>query len=68
MTTLGTEFLRDVTGSVPPPIFRPWKTVTLAWQQTQQNFVIVDGWNGGQNLENPGPNSFQSGIAVGLGV
>ena len=51
------------------------ETVTLAWQQTQQNFVLVDGpaSTGITNrtgtpevgyLENPGPNSYQSGIGV----
>ena len=50
------------------------ETVTLAWQQTQQNFVLVDGTAprgesragvpGVGYLENPGPNAFQSGIGV----
>ena len=51
------------------------ETVTLVWQQTQQSFVIVDGpapagptnrmgTPGMGYLENPGPNSFQSGIGV----
>ena len=75
VTTLGTEFLRDVTGTCTAADFPTGdETVTLAWQQTQQNFVIVDGAMpsgatrtgraGVGYLENPGPNSFQSGIGV----
>ena len=75
VTTLGTEFLREVTGTCTAADFPTMdETVTLAWQQTQQNFVIVDGMPPtGENragragvgyLENPGPNSFQSGIGV----
>ena len=76
VTTLGAEFLRDVTGTCTAADFPTGdETVTLAWQQTQQSFVIVDGPapTGATNrmgtpgvgyLENPGPNSFQSGIGV----
>ena len=75
VTTLGAEFLRDVTGMCTAADFPTGdETVTLAWQQTQQNFVIVDGpAPAGANragragvgyLENPGPNSYQSGIGV----
>ena len=75
VTTLGAEFLRDVTGMCTVEDFPTMdETVTLAWQQTQQNFVIVDGAApagatragraGVGYLENPGPNSFQSGIGV----
>ena len=75
VTTLGAEFLRDVTGTCTAADFPTGdETVTLAWQQTQQNFVIVDGpAPAGANragtpgvgyLENPGTNSFQSGIGV----
>ena len=76
VTTLGAEFLRDVTGTCTAADFPTGdETVTLAWQQTQQNFVIVDGpapagttnrmgTPGVGYLENPGPNSFQSGIGV----
>ena len=76
VTTLGVEFLRDVTGRCTAADFPTGdETVTLAWQQTQQNFVIVDGpapagttnrmgTPGVGYLENPGPNSFQSGIGV----
>ena len=75
VTTLGAEFLREVTGRCTAADFPTMdETVTLAWQQTQQNFVIVDGMPptganragtpGVGYLENPGPNSFQSGIGV----
>ena len=75
VTTLGAEFLRDATGTCTAADFPTMdETVTLAWQQTQQNFVIVDGAApAGTNrvgragvgyLENPGPNSYQSGIGV----
>ena len=76
VTTLGTEFLRDVTGRCTAADFPTMdETVTLAWQQTQQNFVIAEGaapasttnragTPGVGYLENPGPNSFQSGIGV----
>ena len=76
VTTLGAEFLRDVTGTCTAADFPTMdETVTLAWQQTQQNFVIAEGAapTGPANragtpgvgyLENPGPNSFQSGIGV----
>ena len=44
VTTLGTEFLRDVTGTCEVADFPTMdETVTLVWQQTQQSFVIVDG-------------------------
>ena len=76
VTTLGAEFLRDVTGTCTAADFPTMdETVTLVWQQTQQSFVIVDGpapagttnrmgTPGVGYLENPGPNSFQSGIGV----
>ena len=76
VTTLGAEFLRDVVGACAAEDFPMLgETVTLAWQQTQQNFVIAAGsppagvTTGGTSaltgfLENPGPNSFQSGIGV----
>ena len=76
VTTLGAEFLRDVTGTCTAADFPTGdETVTLAWQQTQQNFVIAEGaapagptnragTPGVGYLENPGPNSFQSGIGV----
>ena len=44
VTTLGKEFLREGTGTCTVEDFPTRdKTVTLAWQQTQQNFVIADG-------------------------
>ena len=75
VTTLGMEFLRDVTGTCEATDFPlAGEHVTLVWQQAQQNFSIADGAaprgadragaiEGGY-LENPGPNSFQSGIGV----
>ena len=75
VTTLGEEFLREMTGTCEAADFPLLgETVTLAWQQTQQNFVLVDGTAprgesragvpGVGYLENPGPNAFQSGIGV----
>ena len=75
VTTLGAEFLQDVAGECEVANFpRPGETVTLAWQQTSQNFVLTSGSApSGENragvagmgyLENPGPNSFQSGIGI----
>ena len=75
VTTLGVEFLREVAGACEAEDFPMLgETVTLEWQQTQQNFVFADGAvPSGANragasdvgyLENPGPNSFQSGIGV----
>ena len=75
VTTLGEEFLRDVTGECEAPDFPlVGETVTVVWQQTQQNFVLAGGSApsgtsragvpGVGYLENPGPNSFQSGIGV----
>ena len=51
------------------------ETVTLVWQQNSQNFVMAEGsppagaTTGRTSaltgyLENPGPNSFQSGVGV----
>ena len=76
VTTLGAEFLSDATGTCTAADFPTMdETVTLAWQQTQQSFVLVDGpapagptnrmgTPGMGYLENPEPNSFQSGIGV----
>ncbi len=75
VTTLGEEFVRGVAGECVAEDFPlVGETVTLAWQETQQNFVIVSGRApSGENragvpgvgyLENPGPASFQSGIGV----
>ena len=82
VTTLGTEFLRDVTGTCEVADFPTMdETVTLVWQQTQQSFVIVDGpapagttnrmgTPGVGYLENPGTQlvSERHRGAVGLGV
>ena len=79
VTTVGTgaeeEFLRDVEGECVVEDFPMLgETVRLEWQQNNQNFVITSGTRpAGANragvagmgyLENPGPNSFQSGIGV----
>ena len=75
VTTLGMEFVRDVTGTCEAEDFpMVGETVTLEWQQTSQNFVIAEGAApagadragiaGVGYLENPGANSFQSGIGV----
>ena len=75
VTTLGTEFLREVTGACAAEDFPMLgETVTVTWQQTQQNFVLARGpAPTGENrvgvpgvgtLENPGSHSFQSGIGV----
>ena len=79
VTTVGTgdeeEFLRGVAGECVVEDFpSPGETVTLEWQQNTQNFVMTRGTRpAGENragvagvgyLENPGPNSFQSGIGL----
>ena len=79
VTTVGAgaeeEFLRDVAGTCEVEDFPlPGETVRLEWQQNKQNFVITSGTRpAGENragvagmgyLENPGANSFQSGIGV----
>ena len=77
VTTVGEgaeeEFLQGAEGACVVEDFPlVGETVTLAWQETQQNFVMTSGLRPvGENragvagegyLENPGPNSFQSGI------
>ena len=76
VTTLGSEFVEDVAGTCTVPDFPTLgETVTLVWQQNSQNFVVAEGsppagaTTGRTNaltgyLENPGHNSFQSGIGV----
>ena len=75
VTTLGAEFVRDVTGECSVADFpSAGETVSLVWQQAQQNFVLTEGsaptgasqsgMAGVGSLENPSPNSFQSGIGV----
>ena len=76
VTTLGQEFLRDVTGTCEAADFPTLgERVTLEWQQNSQNFVIAGGsppagaTTGRTSgltgfLENPGHNSFQSGVRV----
>ena len=75
VTTLGEEVLRDAEGSCEVADFpSPGEEVTVIWQESLQNFVIADGEApAGPNragsidtgfLENPGPDSFQSGVGV----
>ena len=75
VTTLGEEFVRGVAGTCEAENFPTLgETVPLEWQQNSQNFVIASGAApAGENyagtggvgyLENPGPNSFQSGVGV----
>ncbi len=76
VTTLGQEFLRDVTGTCEAEDFPVvGERATLVWQQNSQNFVIAGGnppagaTTGRTSgltgfLENPGHNSFQSGVRV----
>ena len=76
VTTLGEEFVRDVAGECKGANFpKLGETVTLVWQETSQNFVIAGGSppagaTPGRTsaltgyLENPGHNSFQSGVGV----
>ena len=76
VTTLGEEFLEDVAGECMVKNFpMDGETVRLVWQQTNQNFAIAgesapNGDNAARSgalegyLENPGPNSFQSGLGV----
>ena len=75
VTTLGKEFVRDVAGTCAVEDFPGIdETVTLVWQQNSQNFVLAagpapaganrTGTPGVGYLENPGDNSFQSGIGI----
>ena len=79
VTTVGVgaeaEFLRSAVGACVAEDFpSPGETVTLAWQEPKQNFVITGGTRpagesragiaGVGNLENPGRNSFQSGVGL----
>ena len=76
VTTLGQEFVRGVGGECVVEDFpSPGERVTLVWQQNSQNFVMARGSppagasTGRASgltgfLENPGHNSFQSGVRV----
>ena len=75
VTTLGEEFLRGVEGECVVEDFPDiGQTVPLAWQQSRQNFVMAGevaprgvnraGVAGVGYLENPGPDSSQSGIGI----
>ena len=74
VTTLGEEFVEDVAGECVVEDFpTPGESVILEWQEARQNFVITDGRSPPSSdstgssavpgyLENPAPNTFQSGI------
>ena len=76
VTTLGAEFVRGAAGECEVADFpSPGEAVTLVWQQANQKFVIAGeraptGDNAARSgtlvgyLENPGADSFQSGIGV----
>ncbi len=73
VTTLGEDFKRNVSGEFVVKDFpAAGSNVTLAWQQSLQNFVIQGDMrsSGGTSgtppriLENPQPGSFQSGVGV----
>ena len=75
VTTLGAEVVDDVVGTCEVADFPSvGESVTLQWQASSQNFVIIDGAAltaatqagrpGVGYLENPRPNSFQSGIGL----
>ena len=75
VTTLGEEFVRGAEESCTVSDFPlAGETAALVWQQSKQNFVLAAGAApSGANqagtpgvgyLENPSPNSFQSGIGV----
>ncbi len=75
VTTLGAEFVRDVAGECMVADFPSiGESVRLVWQEAQQSFVLAEGSApagasrpgiaGVGVLENPSPNSFQSGIGV----
>ena len=73
VTTFGQEFLTGASGEFVVEDFPvDGSDVTLAWQQSLQNFVIRGDMrsSGGTSgtppriLENPAPGSFQSGVGV----
>ena len=74
VTTLGEDFKRNISGEFVVEDFpTEGKDITLAWQQSLQNFVIQGDIrsSGGtiiapprMRLGNPQPGSFQSGIGV----
>ena len=78
VTTLGEEFVKEVTGETVVEDFpSTGETVRLVWQEANQNFVLAPldrepplasppSPAGGPTgaLENPGPASFQSGLGL----
>jgi len=73
VATFGEEFLRDAVGQFTFPGFpTPENEVRLVWQESVQNFVVTSEdvalgtpkATGDGVLENPLPNSFQSGVGI----
>ena len=76
VTTLGREFLSGASATCEVPDFpTPGETVSLVWQEAKQNFVLTDGRAPPTGpsavagdvpgyLENPAPNTFQSGVGL----
>ena len=74
VTTLGQEYAQGLSREVPVANFPgSGEQRTLVWQESQQNFVITAGQptqGGGtrgtatQQLENPQPGSYQSGLGL----
>jgi hypothetical protein len=72
--TLGGEFLRGLSGGCTVPNFpRAGESVNVAWQESNQNFIIAQGSGGGGGnagdgrqsfLEGPQPGSRQSGMGL----
>jgi PhoPQ-activated pathogenicity-related protein len=80
VTTLGVPHLRGVSGKFQLPDFPyPGESTQVQWEESVQNFVIIDGGTTPSNpppvnqpspagiaaaLENPRPGSYQSGVGV----
>ena len=75
VTTLGEEFVREAAGECVVADFPlSGESTRLVWQQSSQNFALADGpAPAGENrpgtvemgfLENPEPDSYQSGIGL----
>ena len=76
VTTLGAEFRRELAGTYALADFpTAGETVTVEWQEAQQNFVLAAGEPPDDTedtgadfphavFENPAPGSFQSGIGI----
>ena len=73
VTTLGEEFATGLSGEYPLNGFPTTEEmVTVRWQTSLQNFILISGDGGGGGspgvpprvLENPQPGSFQSGVGI----